>query len=183
MSVIDLSCLNVSKSSCLPCLELYLLLGQHLVCYRSALSHQALDHCSPFDTSMNFSCAASSGFRSGWYFLDSLYLVRVYPLVCCKVQLTRYAFLISASEASLPTIGQQCTLSRLRLDDPPPRVLYNDSAARHVEARTIASVKRRAEGSIIPSGLTTAVEMDRCYRDRTYSEDTELIDILEFIED
>jgi hypothetical protein len=166
MSVIDLPCLSVSKSSCLPYLELYLLLRQHLVCYRSALSRQSLDHCSPFDTSMNFSCAASSGFRSGWYFLDNLYLVSAYPLVWRRVQLTRYAFLISASEASLPTIGQQCTLSRLRLDDPPPRVLYNDSAARHVEARTIASVKKIAEGSIMSAGSTTAVEMRRCYRDR-----------------
>lgn len=28
----------------------------------------------PFDTSMNFSCALSSGLTSGWYFLDSFCL-------------------------------------------------------------------------------------------------------------
>lgn len=77
-----------------------LIIGQDLVrCYQLRWTRQ-LDI--PRDSSINLSCASFSGFRSGWYFFDIFCLS---ALTCVK-QLTRYAFLISASPAFLSTVGQ-----------------------------------------------------------------------------
>jgi hypothetical protein len=55
---------------------------------------------------------------------------------------------MSASEASLPTDSQLTGDFSSFLHDLPPKSLYKDSAAKHVDARANASVMNNAEGSI-----------------------------------
>jgi hypothetical protein len=88
---------------------------QHLV---RCCQLERREHSSPFDTSMNFSCALSSGFTSGWYFLESFCCqlkLDDLQLRCYLSPLTLYARLMSDSLASLFTARQLATQPK-----PPP---------------------------------------------------------------